>query len=301
MIGRNDPCWCGSGKKYKKCHMHSDMESRSRPLSKHSNSMIKSPEEIIKMRKACKFNGELMDYIRPYIKAGISTEKINTIIHDYTIKHGHTPATLGYKGFPKSVCISTNDIVCHGIPSPETILKDGDIVNIDLTTIVDSYHGDSSETFIIGEISDEARHLVKVAAKSLLIGIEAAGPGKHLKAIGQAIEPYVKSQNCSVVRKYTGHGVGKNFHEFFSVFHHISSDCDNITLQPGITLTIEPMINLGSREVVIDKKDGWTVRTKDGSLSAQFEHTLLITDSGAEVLTRTLSQIASGTLLNLSV
>lgn len=297
MIGRNDPCWCGSGKKYKKCHLQSDIEHKGKPSSATSNPMVKSPKEIAGMRKAGAFNGKLMDYIRPYVKAGMSTGKLDTLIHDYTIKHGHTPASLGYHNFPKSVCISVNDVVCHGIPSDDTVLKEGDIVNIDLTTIVDGFHGDSSETFLIGNVSDKARHVVEVAVKALLKGIEAVGPGIHLSIIGQTIHPFVESKNCSVVRKYTGHGVGKKFHEFFTVCHHIASDCDNVTLLPGMTFTIEPMINLGTYKIVTDSVDGWTVRTKDGALSAQFEHTLLITESGVEVLTRTPSQIESGTLL----
>lgn len=300
MIGRNDPCWCGSGKKYKKCHLQSDSAKINKSTAyAHKNKMIKTPEEVAGMRRAGAFNGELIDFIRPYVKAGISTEEINTLVHEYTIDHGHTPASLGYHNFPKSVCTSINEVVCHGIPSEDAVLKKNDIVNIDVTTIVDGFHGDSSETFIIGEVSDEARNLVKVAAEAMLKGIEAVGPGKQLRGIAYAIQPFVESRNCSVVRQYTGHGIGRNFHENFTVCHHITSDCENITLLPGMTFTIEPMINIGAYEVTTDSKDGWTVRTKDGSLSAQFEHTILVTETGVEVLTRTPSQIALGTLLNL--
>ena len=300
MIGRNDPCWCGSGKKYKKCHWQSDSMNRNKTQSyAHENKMIKTPEEIAGMRKAGVFNGELLDYFRPYVKAGISTEKINTLVHNYTLDHGHTPASLGYHNFPKSVCTSINEVVCHGIPSEEAVLKEGDIVNIDATTIVDGFHGDSSETFLIGDVSDEARNLVKIAATAMLKGIEAVGPGKHLRTIAAAIQPFVESRGCSVVRQYTGHGVGRKFHEHFTVCHHITPDCENITLLPGMTFTVEPMINIGNYKVITDREDGWTVRTKDSSLSAQFEHTLLVTETGVEVLTRTPSQIASGTLLNL--
>lgn len=300
MIGRNDPCWCGSGKKYKKCHLQSDIVKFNKPATHaYKNKMIKPPEEIAGMRRAGAFNGELMDYIRPYIKAGISTEEINTLVHDYTVKHGHTPASLGYHNFPKSVCTSINDVVCHGIPSEKAVLKEGDIVNIDVTTIVDGLHGDSSETFLIGEVPEDACNLVKIAARAMLKGVEAVGPGKHLRIIAQTIQPFVESRGCSVVHQYTGHGVGRKFHEHFTVCHHITPDCENITLLPGMTFTIEPMINLGNYKVITDSKDHWTVRTKDGSLSAQFEHTLLITETGVEALTRTPSQIASGTLLNL--
>lgn len=298
MIGRNDPCWCGSGKKYKRCHMNSEIGQRNKTISPKTNRMIKSPDDIEGMRRAGAFNGEMMDYIRPYVKAGISTEEINTLVHEYTVKHGHLPACLLYHKFPKSVCVSVNEVVCHGIPSSETVLKEGDIVNVDLTTIVDGYHGDSSETFLIGDISERARHVVKIAAESMMRGIKAAGPGKPLGIIGQTIQPYAESQNCSVVQKYTGHGVGKKFHEFFTVCHHISPECDTVTLLPGMTLTIEPMINLGAYKVVTSREDGWTVRTKDGSLSAQFEHTILITETGTEVLTRAPSQIKAGTILN---
>jgi methionyl aminopeptidase len=298
MTERNDPCWCGSGRKYKKCHLNADILKGNAP-SPSGNPMIKSPEEIAGMRRAGAFNGELMDYLRPFIKAGVSTEKINTLAHEYTVGHGHTPACLGYRGFPKSVCISINNVVCHGIPSPREVLKDGDIVNVDLTTIVEGFHGDSSETFKIGAVVPEASRLVGVTAHALLAGIAAARPGRPLLAIAEAIEPFVKSQGCSVVHQYTGHGIGRKFHEHFTVFHHITRDSEKVVLQPGMTLTVEPMINAGDWHVVTDRRDGWTVRTRDGSLSAQFEHTIAITESGAEVLTLTPSQKLAGKLLLL--
>jgi len=299
MTGRNDPCWCGSGKKYKKCHLYADMSSGKNGVGKPlSASVLKLPQEMDGMRKAGVFNGQLRDYIRTYVKAGISTGELDAMVHEYTVKHGHTPGSLGYHNFPKSSCISINDVVCHGIPSNNAILRDGDIVNIDLTTVVDGFFGDSSETFMIGAVSEEAKKVVRVSALALLKGIEAVGPGKHLSIIGETIEPFVQSYNCSVVRQYTGHGIGKKFHEFFTVCHHRAEDCEDVILLPGMTFTIEPMINTGNYKVVTDRHDGWTVRTKDGSLSAQFEHTLLITETGVEVLTRTPSQIAAGTLLN---
>jgi methionyl aminopeptidase len=298
MVGRNDPCWCGSGKKYKKCHMaldaRSGMNTSPKPVV---NKMVKTPEQIQAMRKAGTFNGECMDFIRPFIKAGITTEEINTRVHDYTVRHGHTCGSLGYHGFPKSVCVSVNDVVCLGIPSAEQILREGDIVNVDITTIVAGFYGDSSETFLIGAVSDQTRRLVTVSAKALLKAIAAVGPGKPLSVVGQTIQPYVESEGCSIVRQYTGHGIGKKFHEFFAVCHHQSEEDSHIILEPGMTFTIEPMINAGDYKVVVDKNDGWTVRTKDGSLSAQFEHTVLVTEQGCEVLTKTPSQIASGTLL----
>jgi methionyl aminopeptidase len=241
-----------------------------------------------------------MDYIRPFVKTGVSTLEINALVHEYTVGHGHIPACLGYRGFPKSLCTSINNVVCHGIPSAKEVLHSGDIVNIDLTTIVDGFYGDSSETFMIGAVSSEARRLVMVSATSLFLGVDAVRPGRSLRAIAEAIEPYVKSQGCSVVRQYTGHGIGKEFHEeSFSVYHHIDRHSDDMIMEPGMTFTIEPMINLGGWEVTIDKGDGWTVRTKDGSLSAQFEHTVLVTGTGAEILTRTPSQIAEGVRLRV--
>ncbi len=305
MIERNDLCWCGSGKKYKKCHYFQDQEQQKVPSpsqikAKHKNRLVKTAQEIEGMRKSGAFNGQLMDYIRPFVKAGITTEEINVLVHEYTIKHGHTPACLGYHGFPKSVCISKNNIVCHGIPSQKEIINEGDIVNVDLTTIVDGFYGDSSETFTIGNVSEEALHLVDVTAKCLILGIDAVKPGAPLSVIAEAIDPFAQSQGCSVVRQYTGHGIGLKFHESFSVYHHIDPDSEQIMLEPGMTFTIEPMVNLGRYQVLTDRKDGWTVRTKDGSLSAQFEHTILVTETGADVLTRTPSQCAAGVRLQVN-
>jgi methionyl aminopeptidase len=300
MTNRNDPCWCGSGKKYKNCHFFDDLKSGKGPqpvLPRSKRFPPKTPREIEGMRFAGAFNGELLDYIRPRIVAGISTEEINTLVHDYTVKHGHTPACLDYRGFPKSLCTSINNVVCHGIPSPWELLKEGDIVNVDLTTVVGGYFGDSSETFMIGKVPDEARHLVMVSAEALLRGIDAIRPGLPLQAIAQAIEPYVNAQGCSVVKQFTGHGIGKKFHEYFSVYHHIDDEADHVIMEPGMTLTVEPMINLGGWEVLIDSVDKWTVRTKDQSLSAQFEHTVLVTETGAEVLTLAPSQVAQGARL----
>jgi methionyl aminopeptidase len=294
-INRNDPCYCGSGKKYKKCHLLIDQHGFIKKQNKAN--LIKSPQEIEGMRKAGKFNGELMDYMRQFIKPGISTQELDTLAYEYTVKHGHKPAPLNYNGFPKSICTSINNVVCHGIPSPKDILKEGDIVNVDLTTIVDGFFGDSSETFMVGEVSQQAKHLILVTAKALILGISACKKGNHLRAIAEAIEPYVKSMGCSVVKQYTGHGIGKSFHEHFSVFHHISKDVDDIILMPGMTLTVEPMINLGSWEVITDPVDKWTVRTKDGSLSAQFEHTVLVTESEPEILTLTPTQKLSNKII----
>lgn len=301
MIERNDLCWCGSGKKYKKCHLFEDMKKNSSSLeNKKKQKMIKTAEEIEGMRRAGAFNGQLMDYIRQFVKEGISTIKIDKLVYEYTLDHGHKPACLGYHGYPKSVCISRNNVVCHGIPSEREILEDGDIVNVDLTTIVDGFYGDSSETFLIGNVSSEVRRLVEVTAQAMIYGIDAVKPGNKLAAVAEAIEPYVKSEGFSVVRQYTGHGIGRKFHEIFTVYHHVDPDEEPIILEPGMTFTVEPMVNMGGYQVVTDRKDGWTVRTKDGSMSAQFEHTVLVTEEGREVLTRTPSQIAQNIRLEFS-
>lgn len=301
MIERNDLCWCGSGKKYKKCHLFEDMKKNSSSLeNKKKQKMIKTAEEIEGMRRAGAFNGQLMDYIRQFVNEGISTIKIDKLVYEYTLDHGHKPACLGYHGYPKSVCISRNNVVCHGIPSEREILEDGDIVNVDLTTIVDGFYGDSSETFLIGNVSSEVRRLVEVTAQAMIYGIDAVKPGNKLAAVAEAIEPYVKSEGFSVVRQYTGHGIGRKFHEIFTVYHHVDPDEEPIILEPGMTFTVEPMVNMGGYQVVTDRKDGWTVRTKDGSMSAQFEHTVLVTEEGREVLTRTPSQIAQNIRLEFS-
>lgn len=298
MIKRNEPCWCGSGKKYKKCHLRADEASGNKSGGQKKKSpYAKSTRDIAGMRRAGAFNGQLMDYVRPFVKVGVSTLELNERIHEYTLRHGHRPAPLGYRGYPKSSCISRNEVVCHGIPSAYEKLEDGDIVNIDVTSIVDGYYGDSSETFLVGNVSDEAKKLVKVTAQCLMRAIEAIGPAVHVIAISEAIQPYAKKHGYSVVREFTGHGIGKQFHEHFSVNHHKGLDCDDVILQPGMTFTIEPMINQGSWRTVIDSEDGWTARTKDGQLSAQFEHTLLITEEGVEVLTLTPAQKRAGKML----
>lgn len=306
MSDRNNPCWCGSGKKYKRCHMAEDEQNKNsqskmtnaKPLPKPNKNHIKKPEQIAMMRKCGAFNGEVLDYIRAFVKAGVTTEELNNLVHEYTVRGGYKPACLGYRGFKKSCCISRNDIVCHGIPSPHETIVEGDIVNIDLTSSLSGYHGDSSETFLIGNVSADARHIAEVAAQSLILGLDAVKPWRPFRAIGEAIEPFVKSQGCSVVRAYTGHGIGARFHEFFSVYHHIERGGDSeIIMCPGMTFTIEPMINLGGFEVDTDEQDGWTVRTKDGSLSAQYEHTVLVTESGVEILTLTPTQKREGVRL----
>ncbi|MBE9561362.1 MAG: type I methionyl aminopeptidase [Proteobacteria bacterium] len=246
---------------------------------------IKTKEEIEKMRIAGQLAKETLDMIAPYVKAGISTNELDRICHDYTVEvQKAIPAPLGYKGFPKSICTSVNHQICHGIPSNKK-LKNGDIVNIDITTIKDKYHGDTSRMFIVGKPSIKAKRLVKISYECLWIGINCVRPGAYLiKDIGTAIQRHAEAKNCSVVQEYCGHGIGRSFHEEPQVLHYFSSKSEDILLQPGMTFTIEPMINAGKREINV-LPDKWTVVTKDHSLSAQWEHTILVTETGAEVLT----------------
>ena len=246
----------------------------------------KSEEDRDGLRAAGRFNAKLLDTVRPHVKAGVTTDSLDKLVHEYTLDHGHTPACLGYHGFPKSCCTSLNQVVCHGIPDA-TVLREGDIVNVDLTTIVDGWYGDQSETFLIGEVSDEARQLVQVTFDSLWKGIHATSPGGTVYDIGAAIFNYATPFGYSVVEQYQGHGIGREFHQEPGVPHfpHPKSRWD--VLKPGVCFTIEPMLNLGKRDTVLDRKDGWTVRTRDAKLSAQFEHTILMTEEGPEVLTLT--------------
>lgn len=244
---------------------------------------IKTPEEIQKMRVAGRLAGEVLMMIEPYVKAGITTDELNTICHDFIVNQQQAiPAPLNYNGFPKSICTSVNHVICHGIPGPK-ILKDGDIINIDVTVIKDEYHGDTSKMFFIGKPNVKAQHVVQVAYDCLWIGINMVKPGVRLGDIGNAIQQHAESNRCSVVREYCGHGIGRVFHEDPQVLHYGKPGTGE-TLVPGMTFTIEPMINIGRPETRL-MPDQWTVVTKDHSLSGQWEHTLLVTDDGVEVLT----------------
>lgn len=236
------------------------------------------------MTRAGRFNGELMDYIRKFIKPGVTTGELDHLVHEYTIRHGHMPAPLGYQGYPKCCCTSVNEVICHGIPG-DYALQEGDIVNVDLTTIVDGWHGDSSETFLIGEVSNEARAVTQCAFDCLYVAIDAISPGCRVSDIGDAIVKLAVGRGFSVVQEYVGHGLGQQFHQEPTIPHFPNRQARRDRLHPGICFTIEPMINVGDRAGVINKQDGWTVRTKDGSLSAQFEHSILMTEEGPQVLT----------------
>lgn len=244
---------------------------------------IKSQEEIEKIRIACKLAAEILDIIEPHVKAGITTEELDLICHNYMVNVQHTiPATLNYRGYTKSICTSINHVICHGIPGPKK-LKDGDIINIDITVIKDGYFGDTSKMFMVGEPSILAKRLVKVAKECLYLGIAEVKPGGYLGDIGAAIEQHAKAHNFSVVRDYCGHGIGKAFHEDPQVMHFGEAGTGEM-IRPGMVFTIEPMINAGSHHSKL-LPDGWTVVTKDHKLSAQWEHTILVTETGHEILT----------------
>jgi len=238
------------------------------------------------LRISGRFNGQLMDFIRPHVREGVTTAEIDRLVNEYTLDHGHTPACLGYKGYPKTVCTSINDVVCHGIPSDE-VLNSGDIINVDITTIVEGWYGDLSETFLIGDVSKEARHLVQVTFDSLYVGIGAIKPNGRVIDIGRAIYEFAVERKTDVVREYQGHGIGREFHQEPGIPHYPHPSTALEIIEPGMCLTIEPMLNLGSWETAPTEADGWTVRTRDGSLSAQFEHTILMTEDGPEILTLT--------------
>ena len=238
------------------------------------------------MRRAGRVNAQLLDYIRPFVKAGITTQVIDEMIHQWTIDHGHQPATLGYQNYPKTCCTSVNDVICHGIPD-QYELRDGDIVNVDITTIVDGWHGDQSETFLIGDVSDEKRAVTQCAFDCLYLAIDALTPGCRVSTIGETVVPEAHDRGFTVVREYVGHGLGRQFHLDPSIPHFPNRQSRIDRLYLGMCFTVEPMINGGSRYTKSDKNDGWTVRTKDGQASAQFEHSLLMTEDGPEILTLT--------------
>lgn len=250
---------------------------------------FKTPAEIQKMRLACRLAAEVLEMIEPHVVAGVSTDELDRICHDYIVNHQQAiPAPLNYHGFPKSICTSVNHVVCHGIPGDRR-LKDGDCVNVDITVIKEGFHGDTSMMFHVGEPSVKAQRLAQTAYECLLIGIAMVRPGVRLGDIGWAIQQHAEARNFSVVREYCGHGIGREFHEEPQVLHYGQRDTGYV-LQPGMTFTIEPMINAGKRQVRL-LPDGWTVVTKDHSLSAQWEHTILVTDNGHEVLTARRNEV----------
>ncbi len=245
---------------------------------------IKTAEEIEKMRIAGRLAAEVLEMIEPYVVPGVSTGELDRICHDYIVnKQGAIPAPLNYNGFPKSICTSINQVICHGIPSDDKVLKKGDIINIDITVIKDEYHGDTSKMFFVGEPTPAIKRLVEITQECLYIGIDMVKPGVQLGDIGAAIQKHAEANHYSVVREYCGHGIGKVFHEEPQVLHYGRAGT-GVTLKEGMTFTIEPMINMGTRFNKL-MKDGWTVVTKDRKPSAQWEHTLAVTATGVEILT----------------
>lgn len=249
-----------------------------------SRKLIKTPEQIEGIRRSGVINTAVLDLVASEIKAGMSTAEIDKMVYDFTVSHGAIPAPLNYEGFPKSVCTSINEVVCHGIPSEDEILEEGDIINVDVSTILDGYYSDASRMFIIGKTSPEKEKLVRVAKECLEIGMQAATPFGFVGDIGNAIERHAKKNGFSVVRDLCGHGVGVEFHEEPDV-EHFGKKGTGMLLVPGMVFTIEPMINMGTYEVFVDEEDDWTVVTEDELPSAQWEHTFLMTENGLEILT----------------
>lgn len=284
-VGRNDPCPCGSGIKYKKCCLGKDLQVNREPGAQYAQRYkirLKEEADIEGIRKAGQLVLDTFEQIEDKIRPGIKTDEINTIVHEFTIKNGAQPAPLNYRGFPKSVCVSINEEVCHGIPG-KRVLADGDIVNVDITSILNGYYADANKTFFAGTPGPDARKIVSVAGECLKRGISMVKPGNTVGDVGWAIQTYAEDQGCSVVRDFVGHGVGFEFHESPQI-PHFGQKGQGIRLIPGMVFTIEPMINLGNKELKI-LADNWTAVTKDGSLSAQFEQTILVTPSGYESLT----------------
>lgn len=287
MISRNDPCWCGSGQKWKKCcypRPPTNGPSLAARYLKTYGIILKTPEQIEKIRRACRVTADILDALCRAAKAGVTTLDLDELSRKLHKEAGAIPAPLGYgtPPYPKTICTSLNEVICHGIPDKRP-LQEGDICNIDVSCIVDGYFGDTSRMVMIGAVSEEKKRVVEVSLKCLELSIAVCKPGAFIWEIGQAIEDYARKQRCSVVNQFVGHGVGVAFHEAPEIPHHYNDL--QIPMVPGMTFTIEPMINAGVREGVLDPKDGWTVRTKDGKPSAQWEHTILITENGHEILT----------------
>ena len=282
-IQRNSPCPCKSLKKYKNCCLNKEnKQSIKEEYFKKYNIVLKDSQQIQGIKECGKLLISILDDVEKIIKPGITTDDINTFVHDQTIKANAIPAPLNYKGFPKSVCVSVNEVICHGVPG-KRVLKDKDIVNVDITPILNGYYADASRTFFVGTPTKQGEKIVSIAAQSLQKGIQVVKPGATTGDIGHAIQTFAESYNCSVVREYVGHGTGLKFHEQPQIMH-VGRPNQGIPLVQGMVFTIEPMINLGSKELrVLDDK--WTVVTLDNSLSAQFEQTILVTHDGWESLT----------------
>ena len=285
-IGRNDPCWCGSGHKYKNCHMDFDVklsEYRHKGSKVPSHAMIKNPEQIAAIRESAKINVSVLDYVAEHIKAGVTTQQIDDWVYEQTTSRGAIPAPLNYEGFPKSVCTSVNDQVCHGIPSEDVVLQEGDIINVDVSTIYHGYFSDSSRMFCIGDVGEEKARLVRVAKECVEKGLEQVKAWGFLGDMSQAVHEHAVKNGYSVVREIGGHGVGLEFHEDPWV-GYIGAAGTGMVMAPGLMFTIEPMVNMGTDEIFVDERDGWTIYTEDDMPSAQWEIMVLVTENGPEVI-----------------
>lgn len=285
-IGRNDPCWCGSGKKYKVCHEAFDAKIKKYAFMGHQvpgHQMIKTPEQIEKIRESAKINVAVLDYIAENIHVGMNTEEIDRMVYEKTTQMGGIPAPLNYEGYPKSVCTSINEVVCHGIPSEDMILKDGDIVNVDCSTILNGYFSDSSRMFMIGNVDEEKQRLVRVTKECVELGLEQVKPWGFLGDMAYAVNKHATENGYQVVREIGGHGCGIEFHEDPWV-GYIGKPKTQMLMVPGMIFTIEPMINMGSHRIQTNEQDGWTVTTVDGKPSAQWEIQVLVTEDGHEVI-----------------
>ncbi len=284
--GRNEPCWCGSGKKYKKCHAAVDQKLdrlHNEGFEVLPRGLLKTPEDIEGIKRSAAINIGVLDYVGEHIRAGVTTAEVDKWIHDYTVEHGGIPADLDYEGYPKSVCTSINSVVCHGIPCEEDVLRDGDIVNVDCSTILDGYYSDSSRMFCIGEVSDERRRLVEVTRESVYAGLAEVKPWATLGDMAHAVQSCVEEAGFNVVREFGGHGIGLEFHEDPFV-GFVGEPGEGVVLAPGMCFTIEPMVNAGAPDIDMSDPNGWTVRTKDGSDSAQWEIQLVVTEDAYELL-----------------
>ena len=308
----NEPCWCGSGRRYKRCHRASEgrvlpgVISPMRTVPGHiarpsyadsglverwDEPTVKSDDIIERMRHAGRVASEVLRLSGEFLRPGITTDEVDEYTHNLFIERGAYPSTLNYHGYPKSLCTSANEVICHGIPDSR-VIRDGDIMNLDVTGFIGGVHGDTNATFLIGEVSDEHRRLVRVTEECMWLGIEAVRPGRPLSDIGRAIEQHADAQGYGVVRAFIGHGIGEQFHTDIQVLHYYDSRATTV-MRPGMVFTIEPMITLGSWQHRM-WDDGWTAVTSDGRWTAQFEHTILVTDDGAEVLTGGDGAVSAG-------
>lgn len=285
-IGRNDLCWCGSKKKYKVCHAEFDDKIAQYKEKGHkvpTRKIIKTSEQIDGIRESGKINIAVLDYVAEHIKVGITTEEIDRLVYQKTVGLGGIPAPFGFEGFPKNSCTSVNNQVCHGIPSEKDILKDGDIINLDVSTIYNGYFSDSSRMFCIGNVSEDNKKLVQTAKECITLGLEQIRPWGFLGDMGQAVHEHALKNGYSVVREIGGHGIGLEFHEDPWV-SYISKKGTEMLMVPGMIFTIEPMVNKGTDMIFVDKKNGWTVYTADNEPSAQWEVMVLVTEEGYEIL-----------------